>query len=243
MIFLLLAIGIHVAPLPDLTGVEPQVVAKLRQLQEEVNSHPDSATSWGKLAMNLHAHEFLTESLPCYEEARKRAPHNFHWVYYEAVALQESGSPRAIEGFQDSLKLKPDYSPAHLRLAQVFFQAGRMEESEVEFRQVLRLNSKSADSYVGLARIRLYSNAVEEARRLLLKALEFNKDQSEAHGLLSEVYRRMNRDAEADQEMIEAQQLPQKIPPPDPEMKEFLMEGVSSYWYDVRGRALLANGE
>ncbi len=193
--------------------------------------------------MNYHAHDFLSEALPCYEEARKREPHNFHWIYYEAVALQEVNSALAIELFQKSVQLKPEYAPAHLRLAQSLYAAGRLEESAREFQQTIRYDPRSADANLGLARMRLSGNDLEGAQQFLLKALEYNKGHAEAHGLLSEVYRRLDRTQEADHESLLAEQLPRKVPPPDPEMNEFLSEGVSSYWYDLRGRALLQQGK
>ncbi len=33
------------------------------------------------------------------------------------------------------------------------------------------------------------------------------------------------------------------MPPPDPELNDFLLEGVSSYWYELRGRVLLQKGD
>ena len=243
LLFLLLSVLSVQLPVADLKGVEPQVAAKLQRLQQQVKAHPDSAEAWGKLAINFHAHDFLSESLPCYEEAQKRDPRNFHWIYYEAVALQEMNSPRAMELFQNSLRLKPEYAPAHLRLAQALFAAGRLDESAREFQRTIIYDARSADANAGLARIRLSTNDVEGARRFLVAALEANRDHAEAHGLLSEVYRRLNRTEEADHELLVAEQLPRKVPPPDPELNEFLNEGVSSYWYELRGRALLQQGK
>jgi len=231
------------APLPELASVEPQVAKKIQTLEQEVAKHPQSPHAWGKLAMNLHAHDFQQESVPCYQKAASLDPRDFRWTYYAAIALQEIGSPDAISQFEKSVKQKPDYAPLHLRYAQSLLAVGRMEDASTEFEQVLKLDEKSAESHLGLARIAFASRNFEVSTSNLLKSIELNPDLGEAHGLLSEVYRIQNRPLEAERELIRSQQMPKKVPPADPELKDFLMEGVSSYWYELRGRGLLQKGD
>ena len=94
----------------------------------------------------------------------------------------------------------------------------------------------------GLARIALTSGNYEEARTNLENALQSNPNFGEVHGLLSEVYRRLNRPDDANRELGISQQLPKKKPLQDKLELELLAEGVSSYWYDLRGRAYIDQG-
>ncbi len=196
--------------LPDLTGVEPQVAKKIQALEQDVEKKPQSAQAWGKLAMNLHAHDFQQESVACYQKAATLNPQEFRWTYFAAIALQEIGSTEAIVMFEKSIEQKPGYAPLHLRYAQALFAAGRVEDASTEFERAFQLDGKSAESLLGLARIAFASGRLEESTSKLLKSIELNPDLGEAHGLLSEVYRIQNRPHEAERELILSQELPRK---------------------------------
>jgi tetratricopeptide (TPR) repeat protein len=240
---LLLMVSISDLQLPDLTTAEPQVAKKIHELKQNLIKNPRSAEAWGKMAMNLHAHDFQQESIPYYQKAAALDPHNFHWTYYAAIAYQEIGSSNAIPLFEQSLKTKADYAPLHLRYAQTLFAAGRFDEAKIQFNEDLKLDPKSADSYLGLAQISQISGNSKDAQSNLLKATELNPNLAEAHALLAEIYRDQNQQEQFEKEIIVSLKLPKKVPPPDPELNDFLMEGVSSYWYELRGRTLLQKGD
>jgi tetratricopeptide (TPR) repeat protein len=226
----------------DFTGMEPQVVEKIKTLQKEVLRHPQSAPAWGRLAMNLDVHDLKTESILCYKQAAVLDPNEFRWPYYCAIVLYESGSPEAIPLFERSLNIRSNYAPAHLRYGQALFQAKRLEEAAREFNKTLEIDPKSSHAYLGLARIALINASLQAARTNLQKALELNREHREAHGLLAEVYRRLNMQEEAQRELVVSQQLPKKTALQDVEEAELYKEGVSSYWYEIRGRAYLQQG-
>lgn len=240
---LLLIIAISDLQLPDLTTVEPQVAKKIQELKEKVIKNPRSAEAWGKMAMNLHAHDFQQESIAYYKEAASLDQQNFHWTYYSAIAYQEIGSSNAIPLFEQSLKTKPGYAPLHLRYAQTLFAAGRFDDAIHQFNEALKLDPKSADAYLGLAQIAQISSNSKDAQSNLLKAIELNPNLAEAHALLAEIYRDENQQEQFEKEIIVSLKLPKQVPPPDPELNDFLMEGVSSYWYELRGRTLLQKGD
>lgn len=240
---ILLIITIQDLPLPDLISVEPQVAKKIQELQQNVLRNPRSAEAWGKLAMNLHAHDFQQESLGYYQKAVSLDPQNFHWTYYAAIACQEIGSSNAIALFEQSLKIKHDYAPLRLRYAQALFAGGRFNEASHQFNETLKFNTKSADAYFGLAQIANVSGNQKEVQLNLSKALELNPNLAEAHALLAEIYRETNNQEQFEKEIILSWQLPKKVPPEDPELNDFLIEGVSSYWYELRGRTLLQKGD
>ncbi len=243
ILIIALILLIDSAPKVDLSAVEPQVAKKIQDLKKQVIEKPQSAEAWGKLAMNLHAHDFQKESIECYAKASALDPNNFHWTYYAAIAHQEIGSAEATRMFEESLKKKPDYAPLHLRYAQALLGATRLDDALAEFHNVLKLDTKSAEAYLGLARIGMTMKKPEEVRSDLIKAIDLNPYLGEAHALLSELYRSEKNQELADKELLLAIQLPKKAPPPDPELNDFLMEGVSSYWYELRGRALLQKGD
>lgn len=245
MIFpaILLVFAVADLQLPDLTAVEPQVAKKIHEIKQNVIKNPRSAEAWGKLAMNLHAHDFQQESIAYYQKAAELDRQNFHWAYYAAIAYQEIGSANALPLFEQSLRRKPDYAPLHLRYAQSLFAVARFDEAAAQFNKTLNLNPNSADAYLGVAQIAQISNNSKDAQSNLLKAIELNPNLAEAHALLAEIYRDHNQQEQFEKEIILSLHLPKKAPPPDPELNDFLMEGVSSYWYELRGRTLLQKGD
>ncbi len=221
---------------------EPQVVEKIKSQQKQVMNNPESAALWGKLGMNLDIHDFKDESIVCYKKAAALNPNDFRWPYYAAIVLDEMGSAESLKFYKQSSTIKPDYPATHLRFGEALFQAKRLEEASREFNAALNTETNSSHAYVGLARIALTSGNYEAARTSLEKALQSNPNYGEAHGLLSEVYRRLNRSEDANRELGLSQQLPKKKPLQDKLELELLAEGVSSYWYDLRGRAYADQG-
>jgi Tfp pilus assembly protein PilF len=152
------------------------------------------------------------------------------------------GSPEALGLYERSLTLRPNYTTAHIRYGQALLQAKRYEEAAKEFRAALQADPTSSHAYLGLALITLTQGNVQEARGILLKALEVNPRHGEVHGLLSEVYRRLNMPEESRQELLISQALPKKTPLTDEVGYQMIDEGVSSYWYELRGRGYLERG-
>lgn len=224
-------------------GAEKPVVEKLRNVIADVKANPSSAHSWGKLAMNLHVHDFKNEALLCYEKASALNTSDFRWPYYRAMLLHERGSDEALKYFEQSLNLRPNHLAARIRYGQALFDSNRLEQSGREFVKALEINPNSSHAYLGLARISLSENQVKDCGSILQKAIQVNPRHGEAYGLLSEVYRRMNQHQKATAQLSISQQLPKNTPLPDDLEMALVAEGVSSYWYDLRGRAALEKGD
>ena len=223
-------------------GMESQVADKIRQLIAEVNKNPTSAYAWGKLGINLDVHDLKKDSLVCYRKAESLNADDFRWPYYHGVALATLGSHDAVQKLEKATQLKPGYAPAWVRLGQALSDAKKPDEASQKFQTAIQLEP-SSHAYVGLARVYLSQERVEESIANLLEAVRLDPRHGEAHGLLSEAYRRMNRATEAQRELWISQQLPKRTPLPDQQMSDWANEGVSSYWYDLRGNTFLKNGQ
>jgi protein O-mannosyl-transferase len=222
-------------------GMEKQVIEKIRGLINQVKENPSSAFAWGKLGMNLDVHEMKNESLVCYEKAAELNPEDFRWPYFKGVVLDAQGSTEAVGYFERATLLKPEYAPAWIRLGQALLSAKRPDEAATKFQRALQLQPTS-HAHIGLARVYLSQGRLEESLSNLLEAVRLQPRHGEAHGLLSEVYRRLNRPQNAQAETWITQQLPERTPLPDMEMGQWANEGVSSTWYDIRGRSYLEQG-
>ena len=208
--------ALDLLPNPDLSGMEIRVTEKIRTLRAQVQQRPDSATAWGKLAMNLGVHGLKKEAVSVYQQAAKLDAAEFRWPFYCALVLYEMGSPEALEWFEQSRAIRPDDVPLLLFHAQALFDAGRLEISDQTFRRAMELDPSSSHAYLGLARIALGRGDLPGSQGYLLKALDIHPGHGEAHGLLAEVYRRLKMPKDAERELLLAQRLPKVTPVSSP---------------------------
>lgn len=222
-------------PNPDLTGIEKQVVEKIHTSRLEVEKDPDSAQAWANLAMVLDIHGFKAESIPCYKQALKLSPDRFDWSYYCATALSETGSLEAFEWFKRCQVFRPDYAPLHTVYARALYNAGRFEDATQAFQRALALDENLSVAYLGLGEISVSQNDLQKSLQFLLQAIETGPRHREAHSVLAQVYRRLNKLEDAAKELQIAQSLPKIIPLEDPVYNELIMQGISTFWYRERG--------
>lgn len=229
-------------PQVDLSSAETEVSAKIEKLRNEVIHNPKSAEAWGKLAMNLDVHDFKQQAIICYRQAAAMEPQNFNWPYYCAIAFSDLGSSDALDWFERSMKIRNDYAPLYVRYGNALFDSGRLEDSSKAYQRALEINPLTIHALIGQARIQLARNNLQDCESYLNQALAMNQNISEIHGLLSEMYRRKNEIVKAEQESRMANQLPKKAPLSDSIYSNLALEGVSSTWYETRGRAYLEGG-
>ena len=226
---------LELLPDPNLQGREVLVAEKLRALRGQVIAHPESAEAWGRLGMNFAVHALTNEAVICYRQAARLDPTEFRWPYYCAIVLQEMGFLKeALQWFEDGRALRPGYVPLQLRYGQALFDAGRLNDASQAFTRAIMADPPRVHGYFGLARISIFQDNVEEARRHILRALELAPEQREGHGLMAEVYRRLKNLEKAEQESQRAQSLPM-TEMPDPMFSLVSAEGTSSLWLRKRG--------
>ncbi len=230
-------------PLPDLTGVEAPVAAKLRAARRYVELNPDSAHAWGVLAMNLDVHGFKDEAGGSYQSAAALDPDELRWPYLGAILLAERGAVEAVEWFERARRLRPDYAPLLVRLGQAQAAAGRVQAAREAFSAAATADPGLSHAYLGLGRIALSLGDLEACKRQAQKAVKVSPRHGEAHGLLAEVYRRLGSGEEAERELKVMHLLPRVSRLPDPVYTSLVAEGVSSYWFRQRGRAHLERGD
>lgn len=229
-------------PKLDYSQTEKQVADKLRRLLSELQRNSGSADKWGLLALNLHIHGFKQQALTCYKHAADLDPNEFRWAYLRAILLEESGSNDATLWFERAYTIRTDYEPLLVRQAESLLNKARVQEAAAKFQQAIELNSRCSHAYLGLAQIAFTKNDLQESRNYVEKSLNVNPKFGEAHSLLATIYRLEKQPQKADAETAVALSLPDKTPLVDPVYASLVAEGVSSYWYRVRGRAHLENG-
>ena len=108
----------------------------------------------GGLAMIYHANFFYPQAKACYRTAMKLQPKNPRWPYYLADINEKMGrSEEARVLLEKTIAVDPGYDPARLKLANAYFKAGRLEEAESAFQNLLESSDAAPYALLGLGRI------------------------------------------------------------------------------------------
>lgn len=226
----------------DLSKSEAQVADKITKSRQEVSDHPNSAEAWGKLAMNLDAHDFKKESVPIYKEASTLDSSDVRWPYFGAMALSQMGMPECLDWFERAHKVKPDYAPLLVNYGDALFRFAKPEEALIKYQQALEQDPASSHGLVGAAQIEFSNGDAEKARAYLQKAIQANPNHREAYSLLSAVCKQLKDPGCHDQASAAIKDLPEKTPLLDPIYAAVGAEGVSSLWYRFRGSEYMKKG-
>ena len=114
--------------------------------------------------MLLHAHQRYEIAEPFYLRARLLDPDSFSWAYYLGIIQGRLGKPaEAVASLRPATKLKSDYLPARMALAESLRKLGKLEESRELYRRIVRDHSESASAWAGLGRISWEKGDASEA--------------------------------------------------------------------------------
>ena len=102
---------------------------------------------------------------------------NIIWV----LLLLQTGRPQeAINYFEQSIKLKPDYFITHNNLGTALLRTGRPEEAIEHYKQALRINPDYIQAYLNLAGTYAKTNRPAEAVKYARKGLELAQSQEQS---------------------------------------------------------------
>ena len=164
-------------------------------------------------------------------------------VHYQAVALSMAGDVnRAAATLEQALTLNPTDVPARLRLADLWFQEGRFDDSLRLYRDVVRDQPGSGPAHYGLGRVlaeRADPAAITHYERAVALAPAF----AAAHYALALVYGRQGDRAHADA-ALERYRASRGVPAPldDPLLERLATLRSGPYEDLTRGRWLSRQG-
>lgn len=142
-------------------------------------------TELGRL---YHANGFKREAEACWHLMLDRQPREPRWRYYLADLRRAESDNTGMTAFlRQTLELAPDYSPAHLQLANLQLKLGDLTGAERDYRARLALVPRDPYATLGLVRIALQRKRTEEARALLEEILKDAPNFATAHNLYAEI--------------------------------------------------------
>ena len=178
---------------------DPDLARTITSATNAVLADRSSRPRWVKLAMVYQANYMLAESVQCYEQALSMNGDDVRSWYSLAIVRSYGGDlDGAVEAMQRSIARSASYGPAHRRLGQWLIDLDELDEARREFTIATELDSNDADAWIGLARLALKADRLEEAAQILERITSVPGSRARhAFQLLGTVYQRMGRTEEA----------------------------------------------
>lgn len=176
----------------------PHVRDQILDAHRKVLARPASAEASGALGMVLHAYREYEVAAVWYARARALASDAVRWTYFLAVVEDKVGrAPEAIANLRVVLWDAPGHQPARIRLADLLFAAGQLDESRRLYEAALREQPGSADAQYGLARTLAAEGNGSAAVSHLIEAIRLAPEFGAAHYALALLYRDLGESKKA----------------------------------------------
>ncbi|MEA3267473.1 MAG: tetratricopeptide repeat protein, partial [Candidatus Fermentibacteria bacterium] len=124
---------------PALEGIKRNGEA-LKVYREVLRIRPEYGWAWGRLASCLMNENQFDLADSCFSNSLEFSPDN-SWVLYQLARLRKETDPvYAIELFQHSVQLDPDFSSAWQELAFLYESGNNFPEAEIALRRCVELD-------------------------------------------------------------------------------------------------------
>ncbi len=178
---------------------DPDLARAITFATDAVLEDRSNRPRWVKLAMVYQANYMLPEAQRCYEQALSMNGDDARSWYYLAIVRSYVGDlDGAVEAMRSSIAINGSHGPAHRQLGQWLIDLDELNEAHVEFARATELDAKDSHAWIGLARLALKDDRLDEAAQILARVTNGPGRQVPlAFQLLGAVYERMGRTDEA----------------------------------------------
>jgi tetratricopeptide (TPR) repeat protein len=213
-----LAVAQSLPPLPQLAlqSYPPSTREALSPFYKDALARPTDAAAVGALARALHAWEQWSAAHEAYTRAQALAPADFEWHYLDAAVLQRlARHAEAGERLQQALRIRPDYLPARIRLAEALLESGDRERSRQLFEALRSHPLSEPAAELGLGRLDAAEGHHGAAAAHLERAVTLFPEWGAAHYALALSYRALGRRADVQRALERHAQYGARWPVPD----------------------------
>ena len=153
----------------------------------------------------------------------KRFPKKAIKEYERGVDAEHRGKrEEAIAHYEGTLKISPDYYPAHNNLGSLYLSKSDFQSAEAQFRESVRLDQNEAQAYFNLGNVLMLTGRYSESESVLEAGLQRRPGSAFARFLQGCLFARTGKSAEAEKSLREALQL-------DPSMSQAHLQLVNLY--------------
>ncbi len=245
-----------VARIPPPPATQSKAIAThLSGKFDAARAQPTSPDAVGALCVAYHADMFFDEADRCYALVSELDSSQWRWRYYRAlIQAERGGGEPLVENLRRVVNQAADFGPASQRLGDALFKAGKYDEAREAWERAsaagasdtnqpsLALSERSesngprhitevplaAYANVGLARIALAQGETMKAREILERVATDAPQFSSSLRLLADVYRSLDRQADADRLVYRANRLQPFAPYLDPMVDDLARESRNS---------------
>ena len=201
-------------------------------------SNQQIGESIGNLGKLYHANNFYKHAERCYQVAIDLNPGNSSWLYYLAMIKQMRGqNDSAIKLMEKMLSSNPGYTPAILKLADLYYKGNQINKAQASYEKCLYLTPFNLYAHMGLARIAMDTSKWEVAQKHLEKAIESNPDFAGLHRMMALVHEHFGRTDQMQKSLDHAEPMTWRFyEAPDP-----LLDELVDLCYDAQGLIVYAS--
>jgi tetratricopeptide (TPR) repeat protein len=235
--------------LPDLPQIDtrnflPAIRDQVQHAYEAARRNLTDAGATGELGMILDAYEQYDAAAICYRRAHALDSASFQWAYYLGWVQSAQGRHQdAALTLRDSLRLKADYVPAQLKLAESLLAIGKREESRDIYQTISRVHPENAEAYYGLGRVSEAGGDLNGSASAYRKASELFPAYGAAHYALALTYRKAGRETESREQFSLYEANKNAVPPSyDPLRRDVTARNFGPTGHIRRGADLAQTG-
>jgi tetratricopeptide (TPR) repeat protein len=162
----------------------------------------DGAYCWqpesGQFLFNFHSTGTVTRvRLRPPPRSLAQSPETAEAWFERAVMLEEDAPEDAQRGYQEAIRLQPDFVNAHISLGLLYHHAGDLTKAEACYRQALLYDPKFALVHFNLAVVLEDQQKTAQAIAAYEEAVQHAPNFWEAHCNLAQLYERAGRKRDA----------------------------------------------
>lgn len=158
--------------------------------------------AYGELGELYLAYGLRAAAELCLEVAERLDPDDPKWTYYRALtALRAADLQAASAHLERFVARRPDDAPGWVWLSDVHLRLGRLEPAAEAAKRALAIDPASVPARYVLGRVAAHDGRYDAAARWFEEALDIQPSASVIRYPLADAYRRLGREAEAEQQL------------------------------------------
>ena len=177
----------------------------LEQVLKQEPNTPSAYLQLGRAYMALKAYE---KAIAPFEQLVTKSPDDAFARYELGCALVKTGKwEEAAPQFEAAVSQMAGSSMMHFYLALVYQRTSRSSDAEAEFQNAVRLDPSNFPANLLLGRMFVMQQKAEDGLPYLKKAAKLHLDATDPHRILADAYTQLGRQADANQEIMEAERI------------------------------------
>ncbi|MDE6300456.1 MAG: tetratricopeptide repeat protein [Muribaculaceae bacterium] len=216
----------------------PVTLAVIQVYDAALRENPNDYMTWYKRANEYYRHSEYVHALDDVNNALAFAPSSDSDTRFQAYMLragiynQTGKHDQALADLESAIAIDPNSYAAIYQKANTEFELGNFAQARTDYSRLQRINSRSTEAAIGLARCSVKENNLSAATDFLQQAVDFDPNNPEIYVRRASVRRLMGDHNGAVDDLVLAISLNSK----DPKAIEALVEyGNTNYAATIAG--------